>query len=417
MFIIAGKPTARAFFQHVLAFLRDKTGNVALMFGLTLFVLLGAVGIAIDLQRANAIHAEIHEASDAALLAAARYKTGHPNADEATLTGVARKVFDNGVKSKSAITIDNFAITFDAAKNTFGLDVGAKVNTLIMGLLGQNFVDLTTRSEAKLGKLPLVEVAMALDVTGSMNQKGKISAMRNAARDLVKTLFEAKDADVKIGVAPFAQYVNVGTVNGAKSWLSNPGGAWKGCVGSRNYPYNTLDSDYDAYKVPGILGAPCPDALMPLTTDAVALDTMISKLKPGGYTYIPSGLAWAWRLLTPNDPFPEGVSFTKLEEDNGTKALILMTDGENTRAPDYPTHNSANQPLANDLTKEICAHIKAQKIVVYTIAFDVTDFTIKGILENCATTPNHYFDAADSTELIEAFASIASSLRTISLSK
>lgn len=399
------------------AFARDTKGNIAMMFGLLAFVLLAAAGVAIDLQRTNVIRAGVHEAADAGLLAAARYKNKHPNASLSKLTEVARKVFDSSINNDAAIEILGFAITFDPDTDSYALDIGGKINTLIMGVFDQDFVNLDTRAEVKLGKTPLVEVALALDTTGSMNQKGKISTMRNAARDLVKTLFEEEDADVKIGVVPFAQYVNVGTAYAAAGWLDNPGGAWKGCVGSRAYPYNTEDGDYDTQKVPGLLGAPCPDELMPLSTDDDALDTMINNLKPNGFTYIPAGLAWAWRLLTPSDPFSEGESFATVAAERGTKALILMTDGQNTRAPDYPTHNNLSEMLANDLTKELCVNIKKQEIVIYTIAFEVTDPDIKDILEDCATTTSHYFDAADSAELIDAFASIAGSLRSISLSK
>lgn len=399
------------------SFLQDRRGNIAMMFGLLLFVLLAAVGIAIDLQRANLIRAQVREASDAALLAATRYKAGHPNADVSELTSVARKIFDNAVKDTPALTIDDFVLIFDGGAETFSIDVVGTVDTLIMKVFDKDFVNLDTRSEAKLGKTPLLEVAMALDTTGSMNQKGKISAMRNAARDLVKILFDADGANVKIGVVPFAQYVNVGPANGTASWLNNPGVAWSGCVGSRSYPYNVNDLDFAGHKSPGLLGAPCPAKLMPLSTDETALDKMIGDLKPNGFTYIPSGLAWAWRLLTPNEPFTEGVSFATLDAERGTKALILMTDGENTRAPDYPTHNSGSQPLANQLTKELCVNVKADKIIVYTIAFDVTDAGIKDILQDCATTKAHYFDAASADDLIDAFASIATSLRSISLSK
>lgn len=405
---------ARVLFSR---FVRDRRGNIAMMFGLFLFVILAAAGVAIDMQRSSLFRAEIHEASDAALLAAARYKSAHPNADDSELTAVARKVFDSGVRDDPAINIKGFQVIFDNAGGAFSLDVVGDVNTLIMDIFGQSYVDISTRAEAKLGKTPLLEVAMALDVTGSMNQKGKISTMRNAARDLVKSLFEFDAANVKVGVVPFAQYANIGPAQGAASWLSNPGIAWTGCVGSRDYPYNTLDSDYVANKIPGLLGAPCPGELMPLSNDADALDKMIGDLMPNGWTYIPAGLTWAWNLLTPTEPFSEGVSFEALDDHHGVKALILMTDGENTRAPDYPTHNSADQMLANDLTEEICVNIKKQKIIVYTIAFDVSDPDIKDILQGCATTPSHFFDAASASDLIDAFAAIGSSLRTISLSK
>ncbi|MFZ5615807.1 MAG: pilus assembly protein TadG-related protein [Pseudomonadota bacterium] len=399
------------------AMVRDDHGNIAMMFGLLLFVILGAAGLAIDFTRSTMVRSEIHEAADAGVLAAARYRATHPNATDAELASVARKVFDNGLKDRPNLAIDSFSVTFDDASDTFALDVGGSMSTLFMNVLGMSATDVGARSEVKLGKPPLLEIAMALDVTGSMNQNGKISALRNAAKDLVATLLEADDADVKIGIVPFAQYVNVDDANGAQSWLSNPGGAWKGCVGSRDYPLNTKDSEYSAFPVPGINGITCPDALIPLTNDEAALDSMIGKLDANGWTYIPAGLLWAWTLLTPDVPFDGALSFPELAERNGTKAIILMTDGENTKAPDYPTHNGTDQTYADQLTKELCVNIKDSEIVIYAIAFDVSDANTQEILETCASSPSHYYAADDAGELSDVFASIASSLRNISLSK
>lgn len=397
--------------------LRDERGNIAMMFGLMIFVIFGGAGIAIDMQRSGTMRAAVAEATDAAALAAARYKSAHPGADDATLTMVARRVFDHDLGNSQTIDVASFSLSFDDASDTFVANVDAVMNTLIMGILGQKTIDVSATSEVSLGKPPLLEIALALDVTGSMNQNGKISAMRNAAKDLIETMFEADEADVKIGIVPFAQYASIGTDYNSASWLSNPGGAFKGCIGSRNYPYNTVDTDYDTQKTPGLVGAPCPDPLMPLSTDEAALLNKIDDLDANGWTYIPAGLNPAWQLLTPTEPFAEGLSFEALEEANGTKAIILMTDGENTRAPDYPTHNSASAVLANELTVEICVNIKKQPITVYMIAFDVSDTNIKDILEDCATSPSHYFDATDADALRDAFASIANSLRSISLSK
>lgn len=400
------------------SFLKDRRGNIAIMFGLLLFVVVGAAGIAIDLQRSSMIRSAVHEAADAGILAAARYKANHPNADNTELTDVARRVFDSAMRDGLSPTISSFAVTFDAAADTFALDVVGASKTLLMGVLGQDYSDVGTRSEVKLGKPALLEVAMALDVTGSMNQHGKISALRNSAKDLIESLFESDEADVKIGIVPFAQYVNLGASYAGESWLTfPPGPSWMGCVGSRDYPYNVEDDDYVTEQVPGLHGIACPDPLMPLSADEAALKSKIDDLDANGWTYIPSGLMWAWSLLTPNEPFTEGLSFAELQEGAGSKAIIVMTDGENTRAPDYPTHNSASEVLANDLTEELCVNIKEQDIIVYSIAFDVTDADIRAILEDCATSKSHYFDAKDAAALADAFEAIATSLRNISLSK
>jgi hypothetical protein len=161
----------------------------------------------------------------------------------------------------------------------------------------------------------------------------------------------------------------------------------------------------------------CPTDLLPLTNDDAEVQAKISGLSPQGLTYIPGGLVWGWALLTPTEPFQEGVTYATLEEAGGAKALVLMTDGDNTRAPTYPLHESSTKSLADQLTAELCVNIKKEKIVVYTIAFKITDTVVKDVLEKCATTTGHYFDAEQSEDLVAAFEAIASSLRNISLSK
>ncbi len=399
----------------------DRRGNIAMMFGLMLFVIVGAAGIAIDLQRSNMIRSAVNEATDAAILAAARYKINHPGANDTELTNVAQRVFDNSFRSGMKPTISGFAVTFDEDSGSFALDVTGTANTLIMGIFGFDDTDVGARAEVRLGKPKLIEVAMALDTTGSMGANGKLAALKSSAKELVETLFEADASKVKIGIVPFAQYVNVGTKYKTENWVSMPAGAWLGCVGSRNYPLNVQDNDYVMTPAPGLAtgtySVQCPMDLLPLSNDQTKIELAINGLAAKGNTYIPSGLIWAWSLLTPEKPFDEGVSFADLEKENGAKALIIMTDGENTKAPNYPYHESGNKTLADQLTEEICANIKAQKIVVYSIAFSVTEPNIKEVLETCATNPSYYFDAASSSELSEAFAAIATSLRNISLSK
>ncbi len=399
------------------AFRRDRRGNIAIMFGALIFVIVGASGAAIDFMRIERARTALAEAGDAALLAAARYKGSHPNASDDELTSIARKLFDGAMKEEQDINVSAFKISFNGAASTFRLDIDADIDLLIMDVAGFDKQALKTSAEARLGKPPYIELAMALDVTGSMNSKGRLSTLKTAAKDLIESLLSYESAEAKIGVAPFAQYVNVGTKHGSEAWLSNPGPAWQGCVGSRAYPFNIQDNDYSSVKVPGVNGAICPAQLLPLTDDKAALTTMIDNLSADGWTYIPSGAMWAWSLLSPQAPFTEGVAYESLKDINGTKALLIMTDGDNTRAPDYPTHNSTSKVLANNLTKELCANIKAEKITVYTVAFEVTDTTIKSILRDCATSPSYYFDAKDAKTLTAAFASIAASLRNISLSR
>ena len=94
-----------------------------------------------------------------------------------------------------------------------------------------------------------------------------------------------------------------------------------------------------------------------------------------------------------------------------------MTDGSNTRAPTYPEHNIGNSALANAKTQKLCDNIKDKDIVVFTIAFEITNNTIKNILDDCAGNGGGYFDAGNANELQQAFAAITQSIMEMRLTK
>ena len=192
---------------------------------------------------------------------------------------------------------------------------------------------------------------------------------------------------------------------------------WRGCVGSRDYPLNVHDTDYRKNRVPGLMNLNCGKPLQPLTADKKAVVKAINTMNPNFETYIPAGLAWGMRVLSPGDPFSEGDTFSDADLEAGAKVLVLMTDGANTKSPTYPKHDGGNAGLANDLTEELCEELRAMKYVVYAIAFEVTDSTIKSLLQSCATREENYFDATDSEKLSDAFRDSTVSMMELSLTR
>ena len=84
-----------------------------------------------------------------------------------------------------------------------------------------------------------LEVALVLDNTGSMKKDDKETALRQAVQELVDSVM-AGQADVKVAVVPFSQYVNVGVENRNAPWLEvvtlQASVTWTGCVRSRLLP-------------------------------------------------------------------------------------------------------------------------------------------------------------------------------------
>lgn len=192
---------------------------------------------------------------------------------------------------------------------------------------------------------------------------------------------------------------------------------WYGCVGSRNNPLDTQDGNYTT-RIPGLMDTGCGTPMVELTPNFSTLKTTISALTPNGETYIPQGLLWGWRTLSLQAPFEAKASSTT---DPVRKFIVLMTDGLNTRSASYPWHWGNDGTQANNLTKQICTNIASDKtsnITIFSVAFDVTDNTIKNILKDCAiNTKGQFFDARDATQFLTAFSKITNLIAELRLSK
>ena len=93
---------------------------------------------------------------------------------------------------------------------------------------------------------------------------------------------------------------------------------WNGCAGSRENG-NNVYAAFQGNPIPGVLEtyrdngdrqrtirpARCGSEMMPLGNDYVAMKNLIDGLETTGETYLPSGLIWGWRTLTPEAPFTE----------------------------------------------------------------------------------------------------------------
>jgi hypothetical protein len=77
---------------------------------------------------------------------------------------------------------------------------------------------------------------------------------------------------------------------------------------------------------------------------------------------------------------------------------------------------ASNTPF--NQAQAICTAMKADNIIVYTIGFEVgTTAGVSSFLQNCASTPGHYYEADDATELREAFKTIAKEISKLRLTR
>ena len=478
-------------------FLGDCSGNFAMMMVIMTLPLLLAIGFGVDYARYVSARQHLQEVTDAASLAVA----ASTERNDGKLRALAADMIS---VNTSGNRIQNVSVSaLDIDDDQVDLSLGGNIPTFFMGLVNINRLDVATSALAIRAVTGSVEVALVLDNTESMLDFNKIGTLRTAARDLVSKLFSDENANVRIGLVPYADNINVGVGNRNASWLSIPadyvtqpapktckdvqvtrtpclksedypcityidgvpkdrtcsrcvqqgtpvtttenqctgGGnpvtnSWKGCIGSRVASNSTLvlDDQSPSVPYPGFLDSndnkSCLSPITPLSgsrnTVLGAVDGMTTTSK--GYksnTYIPAGMIWGLNILSPSAPFTEGAAYDA-ENTTPRKVIVLMTDGLNSRAVTKTGGNkgkyqdaltAASQAPVNADTKAVCAYAKAKKIEIYSVAFMVTDVEAKTMLQGCATDASHYFDASDSTKMLEAFSKIARSLTQVRLAR
>lgn len=195
---------------------------------------------------------------------------------------------------------------------------------------------------------------------------------------------------------------------------------WEGCVLSRskgNDATSTLhltDDQYDDEKIQGKNTGDymCADPIVPLTSQLASVSASINAIDPNWDTYMPAGIMWGRRVLSPQEPFTGGRTDAK-------QVMVLMTDGVNSMAKRGRSHgrvditNAEDQERlekTNEDTATLCQSAKDDGIALYTIAFEVKDNATKKMLENCASSSEFYFDAKSSNQLKDAFEEIGISV-------
>jgi hypothetical protein len=170
----------------------------------------------------------------------------------------------------------------------------------------------------------------------------------------------------------------------------------------------------------------CPVAnLQPLTSDQDTLLADIQTMSPNGDTRGDIGLMWGYRVISPEAPFTEG---SQWGDKNWRKAVIMMTDGMNTKDGTYAgdwfgSKNGISVTDYNDRFAEICTALKNQGVTVYTIIFGTDgqypgpDDTTKQYYQDCASDSTKYFDSESNDALIAAFNTMADQLANLYLSK
>ena len=319
--------------------LRDRKGGVAPMLALAIIPLIGGIGAAVDYSRANLVRTAMQSALDSSALMLSK---DAQTLSSAELAAKATSYFNAMFQRPEASNVQVTQEFSSPVQGNFNLKVNgtATVNTMFWRLLGQEQINITASGEVTWG-IKKLNLALALDNTGSMSSANKMTELKAAAHNLLTTLKKAEKApgDIKVSIVPFAVDVNVGTSNVNADWIdwtdweANNGtcskssysssqsnctshsgvwtpkahSIWNGCVMDRDQNNDVMNTataaGSPAVKYRAHQASACPAAMMPLSYDWTALNSKIDAMTPTGNTNVTIGLQIGWQTLSPVAPF------------------------------------------------------------------------------------------------------------------
>jgi len=420
----------RNILQRLRRFRDHERGNVLTIFGFALVPVVALTGATIDYSRATDARERLNAAIDAAALMAARdaSKLGDSELRDRINKWIAANLAGDAAKAFTSATI-----AIDRTARTITVAAQISIDTSLTRLIGQNSMIIASDAQSTWGT-NTIELALALDNTGSMASSSKMDALKAASLDLIKIMKDAtmEPDQIRISVVPFATQVKVGTVLKDESWLrydqtqttwtrdrwgswipttvAITKSSWAGCISDRDQPNDVKDNEtVSAYATlyPADFCAQSTLApILPLTSDWTALNAAINGMTPVGNTNVTIGANWGMATLTPGAPFTGAKPFATPRL---SKYMILLTDGENTQNR-FTTSASA----IDDRTRLACQSAKDAGIRIYTVRVINGDRTL---LQNCATNASMYYEVSSAAQLTPVFQQIAREISQVRLTQ
>ena len=453
------------------SFASDRRGNFAIATAAVSAVLLLAIGYGVNTAQLYHVKTNLRSAMDAAVTSTARdLTTGRISEKDAPgiVDAFLQANGNFGFASQETLTLDRVVI--DRTAKTVTADAHVDVALLFPLFADQNNTRIALETAAVYSDKQ-IEVAMMLDITGSMAKKGKkdkIGDLQAAARNAVDLLLDGQDKDnprVRVAIVPYAEAVNTGKLSGAVfaeqkggSDLPPPNAAAKPaaftsaadhCATERKLPGGAADFSDDGPfterfdKKGNVYFAKvnrddrldvCPKAeLVALTANKQKLLDTIDDFRANGVTAGGIAAQWGYYMLSPQwrsavKDAGMGDGAAKFDPRKVAKVAILMTDGQFNTAfagvKDGDTPQNRQGEKSRSYAESLCANMRHDGIDIYTIGFDLgagEKDEARGVLKNCASPDSgdirHFFDVSTGAELDAAFKEIIRNTERLALTK
>lgn len=192
----------------------ETRGNVAMLFALSVPVLILMTVGGVDIHRASTVRVNLQDALDAAALAAAR----SPYVDNVEIQRVGMASLRANLKAYPNITLREADTTFVLQDEVVVADSKVDVRTLVAniflppyGKFMDDYLPVGAHSEVDRSSRN-IEVALVLDITGSMAGQ-RIIDLKAAAKQLVDIVVQPIQTPYysRVALTPYSMGVNLGS--------------------------------------------------------------------------------------------------------------------------------------------------------------------------------------------------------------
>lgn len=333
--------------------LGDKRGNFAIIAAFILPLIVGVVGISIDISRTVSLKSRMQGAADSATLIVTKRLVEEDisiaEAEKLASSMFLSQIFQGKGQPANVDLVPVIKITKTKYRGKIhaGVSISAKGNiksVMPLKIFNNKALefDSSSKSDGQSETKSALSMFLVLDRSGSMDWDGRMRSLKNAVAGLTRQL-ETADPDKK--------YVRTGAVS------------------------------YNHY-------AQRPQKLQWGTR---ATNDYVQRLPADGGTDSSHAMKRARNELKNHRESSEHAY--KNGDSEPTKIIIFMTDGSN------------NYYSADYHTRKWCDKAKKEKVLIFTVAFQAP-WRGKQLLKNCATNAGYYFEANNASALYDAFKAI-----------
>jgi Flp pilus assembly protein TadG len=433
-----------AFVSRLRAFIKHDGGNIAGTFAVSFLPLLAMVGAAVDYGQLTSTRSAMKQAADSTALSLVN----------SVLTSTAAQLQTQGANTfiaNMATQLSDLTVTstYNNTASEITVTATGSVDMSVMKVFNMASMSTTVTSKVTFGSGRL-RIALALDTTGSMDDDGKMEAMKAATKSLLDKLKAAGTAsgDVYVSIVPFSKDVNVGKSNYNASWIdwsdwkksngscrdgnnykyystksscenngydwtSDSKSTWNGCVTDRDQDYDIKSTAPVASNTDTLFPAEqyssCSPAIKGLSTDFTGMKALVDGMYPAGNTNQAIGFAWAWQSLVGGGPFT-----VPAKDPNYTyqDIIILLSDGLNTEDRWY-----TNAASINARQKKACDNAKLAGFTIYTVQVNTGGDDDSDVLAYCASDNGKFSILTAADQIMTTFNAIGAGLNKVRISQ